>query len=160
MSDLREQNKVLVRRWIAECNRRNFGAMEELFAPDYVLHHPGRDVEGLENARQHLARFCEAFPDLTIAIEDLIADDDKVVVRLKLRGTHQGELLGIPPTARRVEIGVVTITRVEGDKVAEQWEVYDSLDLLRQLGAGPEHAAAARIVGPAGPSPRQTGAVA
>lgn len=161
MSGLKEQNKVLVRRWITECNRRNFSAIEELFAPNCVLHHPGREIEGVENVRQHLTSFCAAFPDLRITIEDLVADDDKVVVRLNLRGSHKGDLMGIDPTGKTVEIAVISITRVEGNKLAEQWEIYDSLGLLQQLGAVPGRSAdSERLSTRTGLAARQAGAVA
>ena len=70
-------------------------------------------------------------------IEDVIAEGDKVAVRFTFRGTHQGELMGIPPTGKQVTISGMDINRIAGGKIAERWAVFDMLGMLQQLGVMP-----------------------
>ena len=81
----------------------------------------------------------EAFPNLNVTLEDEIAEDGKVVTRWTIRGTpHQGELMGIAPTEKQIELKGITIYRIEADKkIAEEWERYDNLGLMQQLGVAP-----------------------
>ena len=80
----------------------------------------------------------EAFPNLNVTLEDEIAEGDKVVTRWTIRGTHQGELMGIAPTEEQIELKGITIYRIEADKkIAEEWERYDNLGLMQQLGVAP-----------------------
>ena len=79
-----------------------------------------------------------AFPDAQIIIEDQLAEGDMVATRWTARGTHQGELLGVPPSGNRVEVAGMTISRAEGGKIAEEWNNYDALGLMQQIGAIPE----------------------
>ena len=81
--------------------------------------------------------FRGAFPDTRITIEDQVAEGDRVVTRWTARGTHQGDLMGIPPSGASGEIGGVTINRISGGKIAETWGSYDLLGLIRQIGATP-----------------------
>ena len=77
----------------------------------------------------------EAFPNLNVTLEDEIAEDDKVVTRWTIRVTpYQGELMGIAPTEEQIELKGITIHRIEGDKIAEEWERYDNLGMMQQLG--------------------------
>jgi steroid delta-isomerase-like uncharacterized protein len=79
--------------------------------------------------------FRAAFPDWVEAVEDVIAEDDKVVIRVTGRGTHEGEFQGIPPTGRQVVATGVGIARIEGGRIAEAWAAYDALGLMQQIGA-------------------------
>ena len=138
-----EENKALVRRsWeLASqlASQQNFDALEEVYAADAVWHEPDQEVQGLEGLRQYASRYFEAFPDTTFTVEDLIAEGDKVVSRYTFRGTHQGEIEDFgPPTGRQVEIEGITIHRIEDGKIVEEWERYDNLSILQQLGLVPE----------------------
>jgi len=73
----------------------------------------------------------------TVVIEDVIAEGDKVMMRYRIEGTHEGELFGVPPTGRRVSIESITVERVSGGKIREHWRVTDTLDMMQQLGAIP-----------------------
>jgi predicted ester cyclase len=80
-----------------------------------------------------------AFPDLNVTVEDVIAEGDKVVTRVTLRGTHQGEIEEFgPPTGRQIEVKGISISRIEGGKIVEDWDSYDNLSLLQQLGLASE----------------------
>jgi steroid delta-isomerase-like uncharacterized protein len=136
-----EENKALVRRSFEEVfNQGNLDAVEEIFAPDYVLHDPTspEEIRGTEGMKQYVSMYRHAFPDLQQTIEDQIAEGDKVATRLTGRGTHQGELVGIPPTGNRVEAPGIVTNRISGGKIAESWANYDAMGMMRQIGAIPE----------------------
>ncbi len=92
---LAEENKTLARRaWEMVFNQRNLDALDVFYAADAVWHQPDQDLQGLEEVKQWLARPFEAFPDLNVTVDDMIAEGDKVVIRYTSRGTHQGETGG------------------------------------------------------------------
>jgi steroid delta-isomerase-like uncharacterized protein len=132
-----EANKQVVRRFVDEyqtaANERSFA---ELLHPEVVdRSRPPGIAEGAEGVRQQFETFRAAFPDFHAVIHDQIAEGDKVVTRKVFHGTHRGELMGIPPTGREVQIEVIDIVRVEGGQIVEHWNVVDRLGLLQQLGA-------------------------
>jgi steroid delta-isomerase-like uncharacterized protein len=136
-----EENKSLVRRSFEEVfNQGNLDAIEEIFAPDYVLHDPTspEEIRGTEGMRQYVSMYRTAFPDLQQTIEDQIAEGEKVATRLTGRGTHQGDLMGIPPTGNRVEAPGIVINRISGGKIAESWANYDAMGMMQQLGVIPQ----------------------
>ena len=137
-----EANKAIVRRWVDEVlNRRDVSGQSvsyQLVAADFVRHFPGQPpIEGLEAYRQFGTVYFSAFPDLQITPEDLIAEGDKVTMRYDWRGTHKGELMGIPPTGKQVITSGISILRVVDGKIAEQWDSFDNLGMLQQLGVIP-----------------------
>jgi predicted ester cyclase len=81
-----------------------------------------------------------AFPDMHVVVEDQIAEGDKVVSRLTIRGTLQGDFLGIPPTGKQVSVTGIGIDRIENDKFVESWGNFDALGLMQELGAIPQMA--------------------
>ena len=137
-----EANKELVRKWVDEVlNKRDVSEQSpayQLVAVDFVGHFPGQPpIEGLETYRQFGSVYFNAFPDLQIIPEDLIAEGDKVTMRYGWRGTHKGELMGIPPTGKQVTTSGISILRVANGKIAEQWDSFDNLGMLQQLGVIP-----------------------
>jgi steroid delta-isomerase-like uncharacterized protein len=128
-----EENKALARRsWESVDAPDTLG---EVYAPDVVWHMPDREVRGIEEAKQFVAMFKSAFPDMHATVEDVVAEGDKVVTRVTLRGTHQGEVEEFgPPTGKQVEIEGTTIHRIEDGKIAEEWNSYDNLSMMQQLG--------------------------
>jgi steroid delta-isomerase-like uncharacterized protein len=134
-----EQNKALVKRaWDEVFNQKKLTVVDELFTSDYIYHGPqGQEFRGTESLKQLLSHYLEAFPDLHIDIEDLIAEGDKVVSRVISRGTHKGELQGIAPTGKKVSLRTIMISRIAGGKFAEDWESRDDLGMLQQLGIIP-----------------------
>ena len=137
-----EANKELVRKWVDEVlNRRDVSEQSpayQLVAADFVGHFPGQPpIEGLEAYRQFGSLYFSAFPDLQITPEDLIAEGDKVTMRYGWRGTHKGELMGIPATGKQVTTSGISILRVANGKIAEQWDSFDNLGMLQQLGVVP-----------------------
>ena len=132
-----EENKALARRsWESVENPDD---LDEVYTPDVVWHNPEGDIQGIEQAKQFVSMFKTAFPDMGATIEDVVAEGDKVVTRVTLRGTHQGEVEEFgPPTGRQVEAQGITIHRIEGGKIVEEWNSYDNLSLMQQLGLAPE----------------------
>ena len=134
-----EENRALALRAAEIVNQRNPDLIEELYPPDFVWHGPAGDIRGYEQAKQLSYSFFAAFPDAQMTDEDVIAEGEKVVRRYTTRGTHQGqtEVFG-PPTGRQVELKGITIHRIEEGKIVEEWEAFDSLIMLQQLGLAPE----------------------
>ena len=132
-----EENKALaLRSWQLLDNP---DILEEVYAPDLVWHEPDQEVRGYEEARKFVSMYKTAFPDLNVTVEDAIVQGDKVVTRYTVRGTHQGEIEEFgPPTGRQVELEGITIHRIEDGKIVEEWERYDNLGILQQLGLVPE----------------------
>ena len=131
-----EENKALARRsWESVEAPDTLG---EVYASDVVWHMPDQEVRGIEEAKQFVDMFKSAFPDMHATVEDVVAEGDKVVTRVTIRGTHQGESEEFgPPTGGQVETEGITIHRIEGGKIAEEWNSYDNLSLLQQLGLAP-----------------------
>ena len=135
-----EENKVVARRAFEDhFNTGNLGVAEEIFAPDYVNHDPSLPDfgSGPEAANQAVRLYRDAFPDARITVEDQVAEGDKVATRWSARGTHQGDLMGVGPTGNRVEITGITISRIGGGKIAEDWINYDAMGMMQQIGAIP-----------------------
>ena len=134
-----EDNKAILRAHAeALFNQKRLDQMDEFFAYDYLDHAamPGQ-VPGLEGAKQKWAIYLAAFPDMRATIEEMVAEEDEVVVRWTVEGTHRGELLGIRPTGKHIRFSGISIYRLAERKISEQWEQWDRLDLMRQLGVVP-----------------------
>ena len=133
-----EENEAVVRRYFQEIlDGGNLDLVDEIFDPQYVLHDPGspQEVRGLEGTKRYVGMFRSAFPDIAHTIEDQIAEGDRVVTRLRAHATHEGELMGIPPTGKEVTIEGISIWRIADGKIKECWFNYDALGLMQQLGA-------------------------
>jgi steroid delta-isomerase-like uncharacterized protein len=129
-----EENKDLVRRsWEAPDNT------DEVYTPDAVWHLPDREIQGAEQFKKYVTEYRTAIPDANITVEDELAEGEKVVNRFTIRGTHQGETEEFgPPTGRQLEMKGITISRIEGGKIVEEWQAYDNLSVMQQLGLVPE----------------------
>ena len=133
-----EENKLLVRRVFEEVlNQRNLALIDEIYSPNYVEHTSIGPVRGTEGMKRYHMIYLTAFPDAHYTVEDQIAEGDKVVTRFTARGTHKGELMGIPATGRQGMVTGTGIARIEGDKLVEAWSEFDALGMLQQLGVVP-----------------------
>ena len=132
-----EEHKAVVRRFVeAVQNEGDLSVLDELAAPGYINHSAPAGVPAdREGLKQLTAMFRRAFPDGRMTIEDMVAEEDRVATRKTFRGTHQGELMGIPSTGKVVAIGLIDIVRLVDGKVVESWSAADDLGLLQQLGA-------------------------
>ncbi len=134
-----EENKALVRRWFEEVwNKGRAEAIEEMFAEDGVAHGladaSGEELRGPAHFREFHRGFREAFPDIRVTVEDVIAEGDKVAGRCTARATHRSAALGFAATDRAVGFDGMCIARVCDGKIAEAWNTFDFLTMYRQLG--------------------------
>jgi len=136
-----EEIKTLTRRFFTEWNKGKAAAMaaiDETCANNIVWHEPtGEDIRGLKDVKQMFSEFYDAFPDIHFAIDDMIAEGDKVVTRYAITATHKGEYKGIPPTNKKVKLWVIEIDRIVGGKFVEGWLSFDTLGFMQQLGVVP-----------------------
>ena len=133
-----ETNKTLVRRFYEDLfNQRNLALVDELCSTNHVFHNPPTTLRGREEFKQLLSLYITAFPDARFTVEDEIADGDRVASRYTFRGTHRGELLGIPPTGKQVTVTGIIINRIVNGKTEEGWLNFDALGMLQQLGVLP-----------------------
>jgi len=129
----------LVHRWFTEVwNEGREETVDELFAADAVAHGLGEGnatSSGPEGFKAFLRNMRSAFPDVRIDVEETVVQDDKIAARLVFHGTHSGEGLGLKPTNRRVSVSGIVMARIVDGKVAENWNSWDQLAMLQQLGA-------------------------
>jgi steroid delta-isomerase-like uncharacterized protein len=131
--------KDVTRRFYEEIiNQKNVQAIDRFCAANFVDHNPPPGGKGtLDATRQQFLELVAAFPDLTMTVQDQIAEGDRVVNRLLVRGTHKGEYMGMPGSGKKVEIGGIDILRIVDGKAAERWGYFDDVKLMVQLGAMP-----------------------
>ena len=134
-----EKNLALVQRLYEEfINQGNFDVFEELVAIDVVEHEEFPGLEpNREGVKQFFRMFRSAFPDLHFQVEEMFAAGDKVVARLVIHGTHEGEFMGMAPTGKKITVKAIDIFRVANGKIAEHWGLTDSMTMMQQLGAIP-----------------------
>ena len=133
-----EENKALVRRFVEEFwNEGNMSAADELMAIDAEIHMPTGEMVDLDGLKSFAATFRGSFPDWHSTLEELVAEGDRVAERWTGRGTHRGELQGIPPTGKRVEAPGSVFYRIVGGKIVEFRGQLDMMGMMRQLGAIP-----------------------
>lgn len=135
-----EANKTAVRDCFENASQGNFDALHGIVSPDYVLH--PEEARGPEGLAEVVQGYRNAFSDLSVTIEQQFTEGDYVATRTTIRGRHEGELMGTPATGRQVEFGGLTISRCRDGKIEEEWELVDTITLLRQVGALPELAEA------------------
>lgn len=135
-----EENKAIIRRNLEEFwNQKKYEVAEELQAPDYTFHDPAAPpINSAEGYKQFAMMYHTAFPDLHFTIEDIFGEGDRVCLRWSCTGTHEGELMGIPPTGKTVNTLGNDILRIADGKIAEQWVNWSTLSMLQQLGVVPE----------------------
>ena len=134
-AEVEEQNKAIVLYALELYDEKNFVERDKLFSPNTVYHAPGGQEYSLKGYREQFGiHFYTAFPDLRHTIEDIIADRDKVVLRLSDYGTHKGEFMGTPPTGKEIQWPVTSIYRLSNGIVQELWIEFDLLSLIQQLG--------------------------
>ena len=133
-----EENRALVRRFVEEFwNEGNMSAADELVAVDAAIHMPPGEVVKLDGLKRFAGTFRGSFPDWHSTVEELIAEGDRVAERWIGRGTHRGQLQGIPPTGRRVEVPGSVFYRIVGGKIVEFRGQLDMMTLMQQLGVIP-----------------------
>jgi steroid delta-isomerase-like uncharacterized protein len=131
--------KILARRWFAAMNDADWNVITDLFIPSFIDFLPGQSEPlHIDAFKAFVANFNVAFPDIHHTIEDLIAEDDKVIVRWVARGTHTGLAMGVPPTNRLISVSGINIYRVSDGMFVEQWTEFDQLGMMQQMGVIPQ----------------------
>jgi steroid delta-isomerase-like uncharacterized protein len=134
-----EDNKEIVRRLDAIWDG-DMAVVDEVIAEEFYNHNPlvPDAPPGPAGFKQNVSALRTAFPDIVFTTEDLVAEGNKVVLRTVGHGTHEGELLGVEPTGREVELAGFVLFRFDDGQIVERWAQYDTLGMLRQLGALPD----------------------
>ena len=135
-----EQNKEIARRLVEETfNRGNLGIIDELLVPNFIEHEilPAGIPSSREGFKQLVGMQLKAFPDTRATIDDLIAEGDKVVIRMTHAGTQKGEFMGMPSSGKHVSITIIDILRFDGGKIVEHWGLSDTMGMMQQLGVIP-----------------------
>jgi len=135
-----ENNVKAVRSCLEEAAQGNFDALKAVVSTDYVLHPAG--IRGLEGLVEMVETYRRGLANLCITIDQQFTEGDFVATRFTIRGRHDGEVMGTRPTGREVEFTGLTISRCRDGRIMEEWELVDTLELLRQVGALPEMAQA------------------
>ncbi len=134
-----KKNKATMRRIFEEVfNKGNLAIVDEVIATNYVVHSPmGQEYKGPEGFKQMATMSLTAFPDLHMTINDIIAEGDKVALHFTYTGTHKGDMMGIPPTGKKINISASLFIRFAGGKEVEAFEIADMLSFYQQLGIKP-----------------------
>jgi steroid delta-isomerase-like uncharacterized protein len=134
------ENKAIVRRLYEEVwNKRRVELVDELMSPSHAMHdsHLPDSGVGPEAYKRNVARFVTGFPDLHLAVEDMVAENDKVAVAWTISGTHKGEFRGVSPTGKKVSLEGITINHIANGKIMDSYVSADYLGLMQQLGVAP-----------------------
>ena len=126
-----------MRRWFEEVwNNQNEAVIEEMFAEDGVGHGLGGEpIIGPENFKTFHRAFVSAYPDLKVHVEDTVVEGDKIAVRCRVTGSHNGHGIGVSPTNQPVEFTGMVIVRLKDGKIAEAWNEFNFMEMYKQVGA-------------------------
>lgn len=134
-----QENKALMERWFEEVwNKGRAEAIREMVTEDLVVHGlsdaKGEAIKGVKEFDRFHSQFVNAFPNIQVEVEDLIAEGDKVAARCTVRAKHTGDALGVAPTNTDVDFTGIAIVRISGGKIVEAWNNFDFMKMNRQLG--------------------------
>jgi len=134
-----EENKQLIRRWFDEVwNNGRDDVIEELFDENGIAHGLGDDpahpIKGPSGYRPFYQTFRQAFPNIMVVVEDVVAEGDKVVARCSVRAKHEGDFMGRAATEAPVEFTGIAIVRIYNGKIVEAWNNFDFMTLHKQVG--------------------------
>jgi len=134
---LTDDNKALVQRFYeVVINQKNLAALDQFVAPNAVNHTVPSGLP--QGPNQFLSMHLNAFPDVNVTVEDLLADGDKVVALVSIHGTHQGAFRAVSPTGKPITVTGINIFRIVNGKMVEHWGLVDRIGALQQLGVVPQ----------------------
>lgn len=134
-----DENKAAARRTYELLGARDIEGLRKIADSNFVDHTPyAGQGPGMDGLLEVVQMWLQAFPDFGHRVEEQIAEGDKVMTRYTWWGTHRGEMAGIAPTGKRVEVGGIEIYRIRNGKIADVWRIEDNLSLMQQLGVVPE----------------------
>jgi steroid delta-isomerase-like uncharacterized protein len=125
-----EDNKAIIRKWIEAWMRGDLSSLETIFAQNYTVNGVRIGIEGVMQAVKFLH---SAFIDMSFELNDMVAEEDKVVARWKVQGTHIGELMGVPPTGKQLELHGINIYRIVDGKIAANHEETNISEVIQRL---------------------------
>lgn len=128
---------LIDRVWDEAIESGDVDVIDDALSDDYVGHTPGAPggIRGPDGFKQYVRTLREAFPDLAVTIDDRLVTEDAIVERYVMRGTHEGDFKGIPPTGTEIEFTGIVIHYVENGEVRKDVSEFDVLDVMQQLGA-------------------------
>jgi steroid delta-isomerase-like uncharacterized protein len=133
-----EENKAVVHCWVEGLNDHDLDIADEVISDDYVAHiSGGLEFKGTQGAKQMLAPLIGAFPDYQYTLDDMVAEGDKVAVRVTLKATHKGDFMGIPPTGKNITTTAAFFYRLADGKITEALQYTDSAAMYQQMGVSP-----------------------
>jgi steroid delta-isomerase-like uncharacterized protein len=131
-------NKALLRRWFDEVwNAGRSDTIDELMADNSVVHAAIGDIRGVAEFKAFQAAYRNAFPDMRIQLDQVVAEGDVVAARWTASGTHQGDGLGFAPTGQHARFTGMVFARIQNGRFVEGWDCFNQLDLMQQLGVAP-----------------------
>ena len=134
-----EEHERALRMLAEAVNNKDIKRFEDVYDPNVAYHGTGELAEAGRSAFvQFMGAIFEALPDVNMTLDDVFSSGEKVAYRLTVKGTHKAELMGIPATNKVVTVRSIGIARVSGGKIVEEWENYDEMGLMQQLGVIPE----------------------
>jgi steroid delta-isomerase-like uncharacterized protein len=135
-----EQNKTIVRRLLEEPWTGNLRVVDELIDPKYIGYDPAipEPLRGPDGFKENVATYLAAYSDARITVDEQIAEGDKVATRWTGRGTHDGDLMGVSPTGKKVTVSGLTFSRIANGKVVEEYTNWDTFGMMQKLGVVPE----------------------
>ena len=119
-------------------NKGDLSVLEEIIHSEYLYSSTDSQLTGIDQLSQFIQTFRSSFPDLNLQIDDLVATDNRSCTAFTLRGTHKEDFMGISATNKTVEIRGIVMSRIENDKIVEEWEILDNLSFFQQLGVVPK----------------------
>ena len=131
------ENVAAIESAVAQMNAGNVDGYLELYADNLTVHGYPPGVEGKAGVSEFYRSFRSGFSDFELTIDDVLTDGDKVAGRYTIRGTHAGELMGVPGSGNKVELDGQSFFRFENGRVVERWQAMDAVPLLIQIGAMP-----------------------
>jgi steroid delta-isomerase-like uncharacterized protein len=134
-SELEEFNKSVIQRyWDGKWNERRIETLDELQTPDVVYHGTSETLNGIEEYKEAYKEYSSALHDTKIVVEELIAEGDQVMSRVRMTAIHANELGGIPASGKKITAIGFTVFRLVDGKIAEEWEILDQLGMMMQMG--------------------------
>jgi len=131
-----EEAQVFTNRILEMWNKANLTIVDEVYANEIVRHDCGvpEEIVGLENMKNYLENFFNAFPDLNLTVDEMIVAGNKMVQRWTFTGTNTGSMNDMPPTGKKVRFSGASIAHMVNGKAVEIWDFYNVLDMMQQLG--------------------------
>ena len=137
MKNTIEKNTRIIQQYFNEVwNKGKLELLDQLIAPGYVNHSSSMPdtPPGPEGLKPIVIAMRKAFPDLHYEINDLVVTADRVIARVVMQGTHQGDFFGLPPTNKKISVSQINIEYIDDGKISEHWRLTDELSLMKQLG--------------------------